>query len=234
MGKFEGKRIVITGASRGIGYEASKLFLKAGAEVFGTGRDAARLDKAAAELKALGSFTPFVAEMADPLAPKRIAEAVSRQWAAVDILVNNAAVQTWKKDWMAEGVQLLEEQSRINLFAPHALTFHLLPLLRNGDEPRVINVSSGAGLLKQLQDSPDMPTYRLTKYALNGLTLLWAGELKGQVAVNSLDPGWLKTDLGGPNAPGEPIDGGLRMLELAGMPFEVTGKFFHGTQELGF
>ena len=48
-----------------------------------------------------------------------------------------------------------------------------------------------------------MPTYRLTKYALGGVTMLWAGALKGRIAVNSLDPGWLKTDLGGPNAPGQ-------------------------------
>jgi NAD(P)-dependent dehydrogenase (short-subunit alcohol dehydrogenase family) len=101
-------------------------------------------------------------------------------------------------------------------------------------EPRIINVSSGAGTFKCLQESPDMPTYRLTKYALNGLTLLWAAELKGKVAVNSLDPGWLKTDLGGPNAPGEPGDGGERMLEIAGLPFGETGKFYHGNKEIQY
>jgi NAD(P)-dependent dehydrogenase (short-subunit alcohol dehydrogenase family) len=231
---FQGKRIVITGASRGVGFEASRLFLKQGAEVFGTARDAARLDKAAAELKSLGSFTPFVADLLDPAAPKAIAGAVSRHWGAIDLLVNNAALQTWRKDWTAEGVDLLEHDTRINVFAPHALTFHLLPLLRNGDEPRVINVSSGAGTHAALVESPDMPTYRLTKYALNGLTILWAGMLKGEVAVNCLDPGWLKTDLGGPNAPGEPIDGGRRVLELAGLAPDVTGKFFYGNKEIQF
>jgi NAD(P)-dependent dehydrogenase (short-subunit alcohol dehydrogenase family) len=231
---FKGKRIVITGASRGIGYHAAKLFLQAGAEVFGTGRDAARLEKTAAELKALGPFQPFVADFADPAAPKRVADAVSRHWGAVDLLVNNAAVQTWRKDWIAEGVDLLEHDMRINLFAPHTLTFHLLPVLRNGDEPRVINVSSGAGTRQALVETPDMPSYRLSKYALNGVTMLWAAELKGEVAVNSLDPGWLKTDLGGPNAPGEPIDGGQRVLALAALPSDVTGKFFYGDKEIQF
>jgi len=231
---FAGKRIVITGASRGIGYHAAKLFLQAGAEVFGTARDGARLEKTALELKALGSFTTFVADLSDPAAPKQVAEAVSRHWGAIDLLVNNAAVQTYKKDWIAEGVGLLEHDMRINFLAPHALTFHLLPLLRNGDEPRVINVSSGAGTRQALIDSPDMPTYRLTKYALNGLTILWAGELKGEVAVNSLDPGWLKTDLGGPNAPGEPLDGGERVVALASLPADVTGKFFYGDKEIQF
>lgn len=231
---FKGKRIVITGASRGIGYHAAKLFLQAGAEVLGTGRDADRLARTAAELKALGPFTPCVADFEEPSAPKVVAEAVSRQWGALDLLVNNAAVQTYKKDWKAEGVGLLEQQLRVNLLAPHELTFHLLALLRNGDEPRVINVSSGAGTRQALIESPDMPTYRLTKYALNGLTILWAGQLKGEVAVNSLDPGWLKTDLGGPNAPGEPIDGGRRVLALAALPADVTGRFFYGDQEIQF
>lgn len=234
MPKFSGKRIVITGASRGIGYQAAKLFLKDGAEVFGTARDTPKFKETTKELQDLGSFTAFSADMMDPAAPKRIAEAVSKHWAAVDILVNNAAVQTWRKSWMEEGADLLEKDARINVFAPHHLTFHLLPLLRNGDDPRVINVSSGAGTFKALVDSPDMPTYRLTKYALNGLTILWAGELKGQVAVNSLDPGWLKTDLGGPNAPGEPIDGGQRVLALAGLPSEITGKFYYGDKEIQF
>lgn len=234
MGTFAGKRIVITGASRGVGFESAKRFLAQGALVFGTARDAARLEQASAELNKIGSFKPFVADMADPAAPKAIADAVSRHWAAVDILINNAAVQTWKKDWLAEGMEMLEQQMRINVYAPHYLTWHLLPLLRNGDEPRVVNVSSGAGCFKALVETPDMPTYRLTKYALNGATILWAGELKGEISVLSLDPGWLKTDLGGPNAPGEPADGGERMLEICGLPWEVTGKFYHGDKEIAF
>ena len=62
MSIFSGKRIVLTGASRGVGYEASKLFLAAGAEVIGTGRDVARLDKVSAELQSMGNFTPFLAD----------------------------------------------------------------------------------------------------------------------------------------------------------------------------
>jgi NAD(P)-dependent dehydrogenase (short-subunit alcohol dehydrogenase family) len=231
---FQGKRIVITGASRGIGYETAKLFLQAGADVFGTARDAVRLEKTAAELKGLGPFKTFAADLTDPAAPKQVAEAVSRHWGAVDLLVNNAAVQTWRKDWMAEGVDVLETDMRVNFFAPHALTFHLVPLLRNGDEPRVINVSSGVGTRRALMDSPNGASYRLSKYALNGLTMLWAGTLKGEVAVNSLDPGWLKTDLGGSQAPGEPVEGGKRVLALAALSPDVTGKFFHGDQEVEF
>jgi NAD(P)-dependent dehydrogenase (short-subunit alcohol dehydrogenase family) len=234
MTDFKAKRIVLTGASRGIGYESAKLFLQGGAEVIGTGRDEIRLMQTARELQALGKFIPVVADLGDAAAPQKLAEAVASHWGAVDILINNAAVQTWKKDWMAEGLPMLNEQWRINVFAQHELIYRLLPMLKAGKEPRVINVSSGAGTRQALQETPDMPTYRLTKYALNGLTMLWAGELKGQVAVNALDPGWLKTDLGGPNAPGEPIDGGRRMLEVCSLPWAQTGKFWHGKEEIRF
>ena len=234
MDAFKGKRIVITGVSRGIGYQAAKLFLQAGGEVFGTARDAARLAAVAADFKPLGPFTVFAADLSEASAPKRVAEAAGRQWGAVDILVNNAAVQTWRKSWMAEGVDMLEANLRVNLFAPHALIFHLLPLLRNGDDPRIINVSSGAGAFKALSEGTDMPSYRMSKYALNGLSVLWARELAGQVAVNSLDPGWLRTDMGGPEAPGEPVEGGRRVLAAAGLPFETTGKFLYGDKEIEF
>jgi NAD(P)-dependent dehydrogenase (short-subunit alcohol dehydrogenase family) len=234
MNPFKGKRVVITGASRGVGFEASKLFLAQGAEVFGIARDAARLAAAARELSGLGTFSAFVADLDDPAAPAAAAAELAKRWPAVDILVNNAAIQTWSGDWSRERPQQLERELRVNVVAPHAMILALLPLLRLSADPRIINVSSGAGIRQSLMDSGEGATYKLSKYAVNGLTLLWAGQLKGEVAVNSLDPGWLKTDLGGPNAPGEPIDGGRRMLALAGMPSGVTGKFYHGDEELPF
>jgi NAD(P)-dependent dehydrogenase (short-subunit alcohol dehydrogenase family) len=234
MSDLQGKRIVLTGASRGVGYESTKLLLAAGAEVFGTARDEARLEKAAAELRRLGRFTPFVADWADPQAPQRVAEAVAKHWSAVDVLINNAAVQMWKPGFQVEGLKVFHEHFRINVAAQHELIVHLLPLLKAGVQPRIVNVSSGAGKIDVLRESADGATYKFTKFALNGLTLLWARELKGVVSVNAFDPGWLKTDLGGPNAPGEPADGGRRVMEYLALPWTETGKFFHGKEELTF
>jgi len=234
MTNFTNKRILITGASRGIGFEAAKLFLAAGAHVIGTGRDQARLERATTELQAIGDFHPLIADFDDPKAPANLATSVTAKWDSLDILLNNAAVQTYKDDWADEGLELLYHQLRCNLFAQHELIFRLQELLLKGDEPRIVNVSSDAGTLKSLMESSDMPTYRLTKYALGGLTMLWAGTLKGKVAVNALDPGWLKTDLGGPEAPGEPADGGERMWEICSLPWSETGKFWFGNKEVNF
>jgi NAD(P)-dependent dehydrogenase (short-subunit alcohol dehydrogenase family) len=96
MDGFQGKRIVLTGASRGVGFEAAKLFLAAGAEIIGTGRDPERLKKATADLQKIGKFYPVLADFDNPTAPSAVAAEVSARWPALDMLLNNAAVQTYK------------------------------------------------------------------------------------------------------------------------------------------
>jgi NAD(P)-dependent dehydrogenase (short-subunit alcohol dehydrogenase family) len=80
----------------------------------------------------------------------------------------------------------------------------------------------------------DIPSYRLTKWALNGLTMLLAGELAGKVAVNAFDPGWVKTALGGPNAPGHPSESAKGALAIVTMPFSESGKFWKDGKEIPF
>ena len=150
------------------------------------------------------------------------------------MLVNNAAIQNYNAGFHDEPLDTLERNLLSNVLSVHWLTHALLPLLLAGKEPRIVNVSSGAGKLEALKAEPNMPAYRLSKYALNGLSVLYAGDLRGKLAVNALDPGWLKTDLGGPNAPGEPRDGALRLLEILQKPFEVTGGFWYGAEALDF
>ena len=236
MALLSGRRILITGVSRGIGFETARLFLEEGAELLGVARDAARLERARQALDPSGERLSVVAaELTAEDAPALLARAVQARWGALDVLFNNAAVQI---DGAARGVSTVPEavfqQSLAeNLVAPYRVTRALLPLLRRGTEPRIVNVSSGAGNLESMQ-MVDIPSYRLSKWALNGLTLLLAGELAGAVSVNAFDPGWVKTDLGGPNAPGKPEESARGALALVTLPFETTGKFWKDGIQIPF
>lgn len=231
MKRLSGRRVLLTGASRGIGLETVKLFSAEGAEVIGVARDAAKLARLERETP---GFTGLAGDITDRGLGAQLAAAVAARWGALDLLVNNAAIQEYNAGFHAEPLDALERNVTTNVLSAHWLIHALLPLLERGHEPRIINVSSGAGKLEVLRSEPSMPAYRLSKLLLNGLTISYAGDLKGRVAVNSLDPGWLKTDLGGPNAPGEPVDGAVRMLELAVKPFAVTGGFWYGAEPIDF
>jgi NAD(P)-dependent dehydrogenase (short-subunit alcohol dehydrogenase family) len=236
MGVLDGLRVVLTGVSRGVGYETARLFLAEGAEILGVARDAARLERVKHELCPDGAQLSLVAaELTDRDAPARIAAAASERWGAIDVLFNNAAVQI---DGSVQGILAASEKTfddslAINLTAPYRLTRACLPLLLRGRAPRIVNVSSGAGNFESVGQA-GIPTYRLSKWALNGLTKLLATELSGRVAVNAFDPGWVKTDLGGPNAPGMPVESARGALAIVTLPFSETGKFWKDGAEIPF
>jgi NAD(P)-dependent dehydrogenase (short-subunit alcohol dehydrogenase family) len=231
MKRLEHRRVVLTGATRGIGYETVKLFAAEGAEIIGVARDAERL-KAIAAIYPI--FQGLVGDVTDKTLGARVAQAVQQRWGAFDLLINNAAIQSYNQGFHDEPVDLVEKNLVTNVLSAHWLTHTLLPLLEKGHEPRIINVSSDAGQLSVLQSNATMPAYRLSKFALNGLSILYAGDLKGRIAVNAVHPGWLKTDLGGPQAPGEPPEGAVRLLEVATKPFDVTGRMWFGAEEMPF
>ncbi len=236
MARLSGRRILITGLSRGIGFETARLFLAEGAELFGTAQDADRLERARAELDPSGRrLTVLAADLSDPATPERLRLALEARFGALDVLLNNAGIQI---DAGALGFTdgseaVLKRSLDVNLIAPYRLCLALLPLLKRGHEPRIANVSSGAGTFAAMKDR-HIAAYRLSKWALNGFTLLLSSELAGSVAVNAFDPGWVKTDLGGPNAPGVVTESALGALDLVTLPFSQTGKFFKDGKEIPF
>ncbi|HWA72421.1 MAG TPA: SDR family NAD(P)-dependent oxidoreductase [Polyangiaceae bacterium] len=236
MAELSGRRILITGASRGVGLETTRLFLAEGAEVLAVARDASRLERAARELSAYGGrLSTLAADLESPSAIAPIVAAVQQRWGALDVLLNNAGVQIdGEANGLVDGSEaVLERSLAVNLWAPYRLCLSLLPLLRKGREPRIANVSSGAGTFAAMKDRK-IASYRLSKWSLNGLTLLLASELAGEVSVNAFDPGWVKTDLGGPNAPGSPVESARGALSLLTLPFAETGKFWKDGQEIPF
>ena len=228
-GKLAGKRVVITGVSRGVGFEIAKLFLAEGAQVLGVARNRANLSRANEKLRVWGKVYSWVlADVSKSDAPLKIVKAVRRKWGALDILINNAGVSPGNVSFLAEKEHDFERTLATNLVAPYKLTRALMPLLNRGISPRVICVSSGAGSFESVSQGREMSSYRLSKYALNGLVMLFANELAGKVSVVAMDPGWVKTDMGGPDAPDSPALSGERALAIALSPPEVTGKYLVG------
>jgi len=228
------KTIVLTGASRGVGLAAARALVEQGARVLGVAKDPARLALAHKELeqRAPGRFIALEADLADPGFAALVRTATERHFEKLDILVNNAGVMLWRDAEITEEPPgILEQTLEVNLLAPHRLVRELLPLLLRTKEPRVVNVSSGAGTHHGLTEA-GIAAYRVSKWALNGLTMAQARELRGRVAVNALDPGWLRTDLGGPKAPGVAEDGADGLLATLALPFEQTGKFFKAGVEI--
>ncbi len=235
-GKLEGRRIVITGTSRGVGLETAKVFLREGACVLGVAREAGRLADASAMLATLGDFASLQADLSDPGAAAKIAAAVADRWGALDVLFNNAAILVKTGEpptFEGEPAGALETTLANNLVAPFRLSMALLPLLRRGQEPRIVHVGSGAGTLEGVH-LDGIASYRLSKWALNGLTMLQATHFEGEIAVNAFDPGWVKTDLGGPKAPGSPVDSANGALAVVTLPFATTGKFWKDGREIAF
>ena len=131
---FKGLKIVITGASRGVGYEAAKILLEKGAQVIGVGRDLKRMQEREAELQKLGDFTGLALNVADMESAKKTAEVVAEKWGLLDALVNNAGILKYSENYETEEIGIMEESIRINLLGPHQFSKALLPLLLKGEQ----------------------------------------------------------------------------------------------------
>ena len=231
---LSGKRIVLTGVSRGVGLATARLLLSEGAEVLGVARDPERLSRVTNELVASHGerFTSLALDLTDRETPGRLQHAAEKRFGALDALVNNAGVMLSHDPSITDEPEpLVEATMETNVFVPLRLTRALVPLLLRGTEPRLVHVSSGAGTHHGLTE-PKIASYRLSKWTLNGLTLLQAQEFTGKIAVNALDPGWVRTDLGGPEAPGVPEESAEGLLAVLRLPFETTGRFWKNGEEI--
>jgi len=151
----------------------------------------------------------------------------------LDVLINNAGI------YPDEGLSVLNisreqlvKTFQTNTFGPLEMTQAFLPYLKKSSAARVINLSSGLGQLEGL--SANVPSYCLSKLALNGVTIMLADALKEHpIAVNSMCPGWIRTDMGGSSAPGSVEEGADTAVWLATeADQQLTGKFFRHRKEI--
>lgn len=224
---------VVTGANKGIGFEICRQLAHRGVQIFLTARDRERGEAAAEKLCEEGGkviFRPLdVSDAASIQSFKRSLE-IDR----LDILVNNAGVFGTANGALSVKVPTVEEVLRTNTLGPLQVIQALVPLLKRSRQGRVINISSGMGALSEM--SGGYAAYRISKAALNALSLICASELReASIAVNSMCPGWVKTDMGGPDAPRSVVEGADTAVWLAlDAPQDLTGKFIRDRKEIAW
>ena len=224
---LSGKNAVVTGGSRGIGFQISRILLENGTRVLAVSRDPSRLAEASEALPGISTYQADVSLASDT---DRVFTWLQEKWGKLDILVNNAGILLPKDASLTEQPDdVFEETLRVNVIGAYLCTKRLLPLLLRSDDPRIVNVGSTAGLM-----GPKMSgAYGVSKAALHALTIALAGELQGKVAVNALSPGWVRTDMA-PEAPGDPRTSAEAALWLLTEPREITGKLFRRKTESGW
>ncbi len=235
------KRIAfITGANRGIGFETAKKLAEKDIKVILGSRNLEKGKKAVELLASTGLDVDLVEYDAFNLeAPKKVYDFISKKYGKLDILINNAGVLLTGNLFVTNSSTVSDEDIKktfqTNFFAVISLTQRLLPLLKKSDSGRIVNVSTilSSLTLHSAKDSPITPAkefaYNSSKTALNAYTIHLALELKDtKIKVNSGHPGWVKTELGGPNAPIEVKDSFKTSLRLATLDENgPTGGLFH-------
>jgi NAD(P)-dependent dehydrogenase (short-subunit alcohol dehydrogenase family) len=216
---------LVSGANRGIGREiARQLAADHGYEVLAGARDP---DGAGAPDHEAITYVPL--DVADQASVDRLADRVGSDPGRLDVLVNNAGIggRTGYGSRLADAdLEDIKEVLETNLFGALRLTKAMLPLLEQSPHPRAVNVSSGAGQLDEMNGG--VHGYRLSKVGLNALTRILADdEAESRLLVNSLFPGWVRTDMGGPSASRSVEEGAETAVWLATLPDDgPSGGFF--------
>jgi NAD(P)-dependent dehydrogenase (short-subunit alcohol dehydrogenase family) len=232
---------IVTGANRGVGREIAKQLVNLGYRVLFTSRDETKGRQSYNKLKeemygqCNGELVYHQLDVTDAKSIQRLRDLVVSEYEAADVLVNNAAVLLDQCGRILQTPPDIYRASfETNVFGPLALTQMFIPMMLNRNYGRVVNVSSGAGQIEDMID--DMTAYRLSKIALNGLTLMLANAVKGtNVLVNAGCPGWVRTDMGSPEAPRSAARGAEGLVWLATLPEGgPQGGFFRDRQKIAW
>jgi NAD(P)-dependent dehydrogenase (short-subunit alcohol dehydrogenase family) len=219
------KTALVTGANKGIGFEVVRQLARQSFRVFLGARNENAGRDAAEKLSREGDVIFLQIDVSDEKSIRAAAEELSRQTDRLDVLVNNAGILLDEdKSALTITPDIFETTLRTNTLGPWLVAQAFAPLLQKSHEPRIVNVSSGGG---QLEDGADgwAPGYCVSKTALNGVTVQLAAALP-KCAINSVCPGWVRTEMGGENATRSVGEGAATIVWLAtDAPHDLTGKF---------
>ena len=217
---------IVTGANRGIGLEVTRQLADLGYTVVLGSRDLGKGEAAAKKLKVGDRVMARRLDVTEQSTIDRLRDEIATTFGSVHVLVNNAAIHydTWENAADAD-LRTVQEALDTNLFGAWRMCQAFIPLLRKSKHGRIVNVSSEAGSLASM--GAGAPAYAVSKVALNALTRMLAAELRrDRILINSVCPGWVATDMGGPG--GRPVGEGAASIVWAvelpdGGP---TGGFF--------
>lgn len=230
MTNLKGKWALITGASRGLGYQIAIFMAKQGCNLILHSRSTGNTEAVLAQVKELGVDAYAVAaELSDLKAVSAMLTEIDAKRTQVDVVFNDAAVQiAYRVDPFSTPAEDFTKSFVINTTAPAMICYHFLPKMIKRGFGRVINTTSG------IQNEPQQAGYSASKAALDKFTTDLATVVDGtDVVLNLVDPGWCRTDLGGPDAFHAPESVIPGMVLGAFVSDKKSGRLFHAQDYSG-
>lgn len=219
-------RVLVTGANRGLGLEFVRQLLERGDQVFATCRNPD--DAEALQALQQQGLHIIALDVSNPTSIDASYEAVRQQTDTLDVLINNAGISPGGESFGELEFDTMMATFATNAVGPMLMMERYIDLLRAGDNPKIINLTTGISSLTN-SDQQGLYTYRASKTALNMYTRVFRHDAAAMgIVVIVMDPGWVKTDMGGPNAwitPEESISGMLKVIDSLTM--EQSGRFWH-------
>lgn len=236
MEEFVNRVALVTGANRGIGLEVTRQLALRGFTTLLGARDARKGEEAASSLLQNGpNVIPIQLDVTDQQPIDAAKRLVEERFGKLDVLINNAAIlyDEWQRAENAN-LEIVREAFETNTLGAWRMCQAFIPLLRKSKHARIVNVSSESGSLTVMGGGT--PAYSVSKAALNALTRMLSDELRpSRILVNSVCPGWVATEMGGPIAPRTVEEGAASVMWAVTLPDNgPTGGFFRDGEPLAW
>ena len=230
MVNVKGRWALITGASRGIGYLTALFMAQQGCNLILHSRKPENTEKVLSEVKALGVDAYTVsAELSDLDAVAAMLKEIDERGTVVDIVLTNAGLQiAYRNEYFSTPVSDYTESFKINTIAPAMICYHFMPKMIERGFGRILNTTSGIRL------EPQQAGYSASKAALDKITIDLGSTVEGtDVMINLTDPGWCRTDLGGPHAPNAPESAITGIVVGAFVDDKKSGRYLNAPHFTG-
>jgi NAD(P)-dependent dehydrogenase (short-subunit alcohol dehydrogenase family) len=230
MVDVKGRWALVTGGARGIGKLVCLALAERGCNLVIQSRKKEHADAVKAEAEKFGIECVAVeAELSDLGSVEKMLKEIDSLGHDIDIVMNNAGMQiAYRTEYLTTPANDYTTSFLINTVAPMMIVYHYLPLMQKKGFGRIVNTTSGIAL------EPEQAGYSASKAALNKVTIDIGSKLQGSdVLINLTDPGWCRTDLGGPNAPNAPESAIPGVIVGAFVDDSINGRIFHAQDFAG-